>query len=177
MTSSKCNFLIVHYNSVDFLFNRNQITASVSNIESKSISTGINYVTEVINYGSKKLLSINMDGFLRNIFKIDDEPYVKLSVITDINAFSRLNTEKIREIIDSENIECDKNYISFSLTSRSEIRKIDISALKLIPKTFRGFYNHYGILGCHFPVSDRIQYFADIENLFFNSLLKGKTAI
>ena len=78
----------------------------------------------------------------------------------------------MKQLIKTENIECDENYISFSLTSHSEIKKINIYEIKLLPKSLRKFYSHYGILGSYFPVQGNIKYFADIENIFFNSLLK-----
>lgn len=175
--SNRCNFLIIHYEEMDFILNRTQITGSVSNIESRKISCQVPHVKEVIMYGNRKLLSVDLDSYLRYIFGIKEEPQVKLSVIVDVENFSKFNRETILKIIDQDNIACDSRYISFSLTSRSEIRKLDITTLRLFPDTYRERYIHSGLIGCRFPEDNRVQYFADIENLFFNSLLNGEGSI
>ncbi|MBN1498716.1 MAG: hypothetical protein JW982_01050 [Spirochaetes bacterium] len=172
MTLNNCNFLIIHYSEFDFLLNRNQITGSVSNIESSSLDSDNPYINEIINYGDKKLISIDLDLFLRNIFPVKDGSAAKLSVIADISVFSGKNREIITEIIKVTSESCDRKYISFSLSSQSEIKKIDIFSLKLFPLIFRKFYHQYGLLGCRFSEEGKIQYYTDIENLFFNALLK-----
>jgi hypothetical protein len=171
MISNRCDFLIIHYAEIDFLFNRNQVVGSVSNIEEDEIESSIPYLNSVVRYGSRTLLSVNLDLFLRNIFLIPDEPTVRFSVIVDYTVFSKNNQDTIASIIENEQIECDKRFISFSLTSHSEIRKIDILTLKLMPDLLRSYYHTYGLFGCRFVQSNRVQYYTDLENLFFNAVL------
>ncbi|MBN2618806.1 MAG: hypothetical protein JXR64_10905 [Spirochaetales bacterium] len=163
------DFLFIHYKYKDFIVDRNRFSSSVSFNKKMDVDIDSKYLKDVIEYGQEKILNFNLDQYLEDIFKIEIDSLSKICIISKIDQFSIKTQELLKKIFSKCNESITRELISFSITSKSEIKKNSIHAFKSLSKIYKDQFEEKGIQYCFFE-NDRIQYFIDIDKILLNSI-------
>ena len=170
MTSDSINdFLFIHYKHKDVIINRKQFSRSVSFNSLQTLEFENKYLLDVIEYGQEKILNFDLDRYLTQTFKVEMESPTKLCIIANLDQLQDSTAEVIKPLLFNCPEEIEKNAISFSISSRSEIKKYDLDEFKELSKVYNEPFKKKGILSCFFN-GDRIQYFIDIDKILYNSV-------
>lgn len=166
------DFLFIHYKCKDFIIDRKQFSRSVSFNSLEKIDFGQKYLSHIIKYSNESILNFDLDEYLLETFKIEIDSPTKLCIITNLDQLSDQTRKILNPILKKCHKEISKDAISFSITSKSEIKKYEVEKFKKLSKIYSEPFAEKGILSCFFN-NDRIQYFIDIDKFLFNSITEA----
>ncbi|MCP4346630.1 MAG: hypothetical protein GY795_14030 [Desulfobacterales bacterium] len=168
----KHEFLILNYPDMDFIINRNQFFTSIFLENTTRFESGFKHLSLLVKYHEQTLPVFDADALLTDIYKCRIDRTLKLALISDLATFSEMNRSLYKKHILKQHPDLSDKYIALKVNSHARIKTLLLSEIKLIPHGIRAKHNKEGILGCRFSEEGNIQYFLDIETIFFNCISK-----
>jgi len=130
------DFLFIHYKYKDFIIDRKQFSRSVSFNSLETLDLGKQHLSHIIEYGKESILNFDLDEYLLKTFKVEIDSQTKLCIISNLDQLSDSTVELLNPILNRCNKDVSKSAISFSITSRSEIKKYDLDKFKKLSKIY-----------------------------------------
>lgn len=166
------DFLILTYETIGFIINRNQFSASLFLDQSRPIRSNAKYIGEIIEYNDENVLVFDCDAYLQDLFEYEEKSSVHLALISDTAGFSEKNRRLFQKLTAKSNGLLSSRYLALKVGNQAGMKKIPFAELKPIPDILHGCLNREGILGCRFMDEKSIQFFIDIEDIVFHILFR-----
>ena len=167
--TSVSDFLFIYYKKGNFIINRSQFSASVGFDGEQMLDYPTRYVKSYIRYDSTDILSLDLDSFLKDHFKVSSINSSKISIISNLDIFSKNVRSLLENRIFTKNGNLSKNFVSFSITSSAEITNSSLERFKLLSNILIPHLGKRGILSCSFR-GDQIEYFIDLETFLLTTI-------
>lgn len=166
------DFLQLHYETLDFLVDRNQFSGSTTLDGIYDLKKGQPYLENWSWYNGEKVLLFDMNSCLKNLFRCGQSGQTQLALIMEPEDFSESARKFLLMLLGRTN-GLSSRYMGMIVSSQAEIRTMDLGEFNLLPPGVAHLFTKRGLYGCRFPREERIQFFVDLQKFFFYSLEKG----
>lgn len=172
-SDNRHHFLLLTYTELDFLINRDQLCASLFLERIDEFACAAPAISGTMEYRHETVPIFDFDTFLHRHFQCSIDSLVKFALICELSAFSPAFQTAFHALIGEPHPELSPTYIALTVGSQAQIIQIPLREIHLIPGSLRKTETEFGVLGCRFPETSKIQYFLDIETILRNDVLEG----
>ncbi|MBN2656044.1 MAG: hypothetical protein JXR86_03220 [Spirochaetales bacterium] len=166
------DFLQLHYDSLDFLVDRNQFSGSTTLDGIYALKSSRPYLEHWSWYNNEKVLLFDMNSCLKNLFHCGQRGNTQLALIMEPEDFSDAARNFLLRLLGRTG-SLSSRYMGMIVSSQAEIRTMDLGEFNLLPPGVAQLFTKRGLYGCRFPREERIQFFVDLQKIFFYSLETG----
>lgn len=163
------DFLLLHYDRLDFLVDRYQFSGSSSLDRLNPLKNSRPYLDQWGFYNGEKLLMFDMNRYLMDLFRCGQAGNMKLCLILEPDDFLEPGRTMLRRLLEKSG-KLSMKYLGMIVSSQAEIKTMNLREFNLVPPGVGELLKKRGLYGCRFPVEERIQFFVDLQKFFFYSL-------
>lgn len=164
------------YEKVDFLINKEEIFSSIILEALRTVRSSLRYLSAVTLFKGQILPLFDLDSYLKKTFDIEKEEKSYLTLILDAELFSKENREYLKQFYWENGVTArfSPNYVALNISGDTNISKVGLKELKLLPLSIIKRELDNGILGVRFLDGDRVQYLLNVEDILFGKLIKER---
>jgi hypothetical protein len=163
------NFLLIRYDNMDFLIDRNQFSGSTSLDELFPVRSGFPYLNYWGWYNRERLLMFDMNRYLTDLFQCRQLGGACLCLIMRIQDFQQQGQDFLKSLL-KQSEKLSQNYFGLIISSQAEIQSLSLTEFFLSPQGIRSLLEKRGVYGCRFPEEEHIQFFIDLQKYLFYAL-------
>jgi len=163
------DFLLLRYQDMDFLVDRNQFSASTSIETIYPVSKSLPYWGHWAWYNEQRLLLFDMNQYLKDLYHCRQSGNARLCLIIKTEDFIPQARHMITRLLRNSS-KLSQQHLGIIVNSQAEIHTLNLKEIYLSPSSVRDFLSCRGFYGCRFPENQRIQYLVDLQKYVLYTL-------